>query len=115
MNSVIYAMIYVAGVFVSSVAQILLKKSSGKQYANKLLEYLNPLVIISYAIFFGATFCSIFAYKGVPLSMGPILAASEYFFVAALSKIMLKEAINKKKLIGLATIIFGIILYSIKF
>ena len=114
MNSkVLFTLIYLAGVFISAVAQIILKKSAGKEYESKIREYLNPYVIISYAIFFGATFCTIYAYKEVPLSFGPILAASEYVFVAVLSRIFLKEKINLKKFIGLSIIIAGIIIYSL--
>ena len=98
MNSkIIFSLIYLSGVFISAIAQIILKKSAGKEYESKIREYLNPYVIIAYAIFFGATFCTIYAYKGVPLSFGPILAASEYVFVAVLSKLFLKENINLKK------------------
>lgn len=114
MNSkIIFSLIYLIGVFISAIAQIILKKSAGKEYESKIREYLNPYVIIAYAIFFGATFCTIYAYKGVPLSFGPILAASEYVFVAVLSKLFLKENINLKKFIGLSVIIAGIIIYSL--
>ena len=114
MNSkIIFSLIYLSGVFISAIAQIMLKKSAGKEYESKIREYLNPYVIIAYAIFFGATFCTIYAYKGVPLSFGPILAASEYVFVAVLSKLFLKENINLKKFIGLSVIIAGIIIYSL--
>ena len=114
MNSkIIFSLIYLSGVFISAIAQIILKKSAGKEYESKIREYLNPYVIIAYAIFFGATFCTIYAYKGVPLSFGPILAASEYVFVAVLSKLFLKENINLKKFIGLSVIIAGIIIYTL--
>ena len=114
MNSkIVFSLIYLSGVFISAIAQIILKKSAGKEYESKIREYLNPYVIIAYAIFFGATFCTIYAYKGVPLSFGPILAASEYVFVAVLSKLLLKENINLKKFIGLSVIIAGIIIYSL--
>ena len=114
MNSkILFSIIYISGVFISAVAQILLKKSAGKKYENKIKEYLNPYVIISYAIFFGATFCTIYAYKGIPLSFGPILAALEYIFVAVLSRMFLKERINLKKFIGLSIIVAGVIIYSL--
>ena len=113
MNKTIFILIYLAGVFVSSIAQILLKKSAGKKYESVIKEHLNPYLIISYAIFFGATFCTIYAYKGVPLSFGPIRAASQYVFIAILSKIFLKEKIGLKKFIGLSVIVAGIIVYSL--
>lgn len=108
----LFALVYLAGVFVSAIAQILLKKSAGKTYENKIREYLNPYVVISYAIFFGATLCTIYAYKEVPLSLGPILGATEYIFVAVLSKLLLKEHISLKKFIGLSVIVAGVIIYS---
>lgn len=112
-SKIVFTLVYLGGVFISAIAQIILKKSAGKEYESKIREYLNPYVIIAYAIFFGATFCTIYAYKGVPLSFGPILAASEYVFVAVLSKLFLKENINLKKFIGLSVIIAGIIIYSL--
>ncbi len=101
------------GILISAVAQILLKKSSGREYESKIKEYLNPFVIISYSIFFIATFCSIFAYKEVPLSLGPILGAMEYIFVAVLSRVILKEKVSVKKAIGLAIIVAGVIISAL--
>ena len=112
MSSIIYVLVYLGGVLVSAIAQMLLKKSAKKTYDSKIKEYLNPYVITSYSIFIGATFCTMYAYKGINLSLGPILAASEYIFVAVLSKLVLKEKINKKKLIGLGVICLGIIVFT---
>ena len=114
MNKVlIYSGIYVLGVIISALAQILLKKSADIERENKLKEYLNFKTIFAYSIFFGATLCSVFAYKYVPLSMGPILGTTEYIFVAVLSYFLLKEKISRKKLIGLITIIVGVLIFSI--
>ncbi len=140
-----YVGLYLAGVFISAIAQMMLKKSSSKkakhnlftfmakhmptlteklrQSKNKLVvmarhnkkllaEYLNPFTILAYTIFIVATFLTIFSYKEVPLSMAPILGASEYFFVAALSRIFLGERLNTKKAIGLCVIVVGIVVYS---
>ena len=109
----IYILIFISGTFVSSVSQVILKKSSQKTYESKIKEYLNPRVMGAYTIFFLATLCGIIAYKKIPLSMGPILEASGYFFVAVLSYIFLKEHISKQKIIGLAVIITGIVIYAL--
>ena len=53
------------------------------------------------------------AYKYVPLSMGPILESIGYVFVAVFSYYLLKEIINKRKLIGLIIIVIGVIIFSI--
>ncbi|MBQ7740842.1 MAG: EamA family transporter [Eubacterium sp.] len=112
-EKLLFMFIFVFGVFISSVSQIVLKKSAQKEYSSRIKEYLNPNVICAYIVFFGATLCSILAYKKIPLSLGPILESSGYIFVAVLSYLFLKEKISKKKFIGLAVIIIGIIIYSL--
>lgn len=107
----IYSGIYLIGVIISSFAQILLKKSADTKHENIIKEYLNFKTIFAYAVFFGATLCSVFAYKYVPLSVGPILETTQYIFIAILSYLFLKEKISKKKLIGLITIIVGVLIY----
>ena len=112
-EKILFSLIFVFGVFISSVSQIILKKSAQKEYPNKIREYLNARVIFAYIIFFGATLCSIMAYKVIPLSLGPILESAGYIFVAVLSWLFLKEKITKKKMLGLSIIIIGIIIYSL--
>ena len=108
-----YIGVFIAGVFLSSVSQIMLKASAGKTYPSRLREYLNPLVIFAYVLFFSCTFIGLYALKVVPLSMSPVLEASGYIFVAILSRIILKEKISKKKTLGLGIIIAGILIYAI--
>lgn len=112
-EKVLFMLIFIFGVFISSVSQIFLKKSAEKEYSSWIKEYLNPRVIFAYAVFFAATLCTIIAYKKIPLSLGPILESSGYFFVAVLSYLFLKEKISKKKMLGLAIIIIGIVIYSL--
>ncbi|MGN0502889.1 MAG: EamA family transporter [Ruminococcus sp.] len=112
-EKILFSLIFIFGVFISSVSQILLKKSAQVEYGSKIKEYLNPRVIFAYIIFFGATLCSVLAYTKIPLSFGPILESAGYIFVAILSRLFLKERITKKKLIGLSVIIIGIIIYSL--
>lgn len=111
----VYSLIMISGSLIASVSQIMLKKSAEKQYPSRLKEYLNPLVITAYILFFGTTFISMYALKVVPLSMSPILEASGYIFVAILSYIFLKEKMTKKQLLGMALILTGIVVYSLKF
>lgn len=108
-----YAGLLLLGVFLSAISQVMLKKAALRQYSSKLREYLNPLVIIAYTIFVGTTFLSIYAYKGIPLSMGPVLEATSYIYVTIFGVTIFKEKLNKRKLVGLALIIAGIIIYSL--
>jgi multidrug transporter EmrE-like cation transporter len=91
----------------------MLKTSSDEEHKSFLAEYLNAKVIVAYILFVGATFCGIFAYKGIPLSWGPILETTGYLFVSLLSVVILKEKIGKKKILGLCIIICGIVVYAL--
>ena len=109
----IYSNIMVFSVFISSISQIILKKSTMKEHKNTLGEYLNSYVIIAYAIFFSSTLITIYALKYVPLSMAPIIESTGYIFILVLSRIFLNEKISKKKFFGIITILVGICIFSI--
>ena len=107
-----YVLLFLASVFISSVSQILLKKNAGIVYPNKFREYANVKAAVAYGLFFAASLITVWAYKFVPLSMGPILESSGYFFVTILSVIFLKEKVGLKKGIGLGLILTGIAVFS---
>ena len=108
----IYASIMLAGTFISSIAQVLLKKEAMKPHETVIGEYLNPRVIIAYLIFFASTFLCIYAYKVVPLSMGPILEATGYIYVTIFGITIFKEKISGMKIMALLLIIGGIVIYA---
>lgn len=112
-TTIMYACVLLAGVFISAISQVMLKKAAMKQYESKIKEYMNPLVIIAYIMFVGTTFLSIIAYKGIPLSMGPILEATSYIYVTIFGVKIFHEKMNKKKFAALGFIITGIIIYSV--
>lgn len=109
----LYSLFILFGTFISAISQVMLKKAAMKEYPSKLKEYLNPLVIIAYMIFVVATLCSVVAYKGVPLSLGPVLEATSYIYVTLFGIKFFGEKIDKKKLFALVVIILGIILTSV--
>lgn len=112
MKVLLYSLFILVGTFISSIAQVMLKKSAQKTYENKIAEYLNPLVIIGYAIFFSATFLSILAYKEVPLSMGPVLESTSYIYVTIFGVKIFHEKFNKLKVLALCMIVGGIAIYA---
>lgn len=108
----LFSFIFILSVFISSISQILLKKSAMHKYKSKIQEYLNPIVTISYIMFFSCTFITIIAYRYIPLSWGPILESSGYIFISIMSYLFLKENFTKKNLVGMIVIILGIIVFS---
>lgn len=112
-TTLIYAAVLLLGVFISAISQVMLKKAALRVYESKLKEYMNPLVIFAYVLFVGTTFLSILAYKGIPLSMGPILEATGYIYVTIFGVKVFKEKLNVKKVAALIFIIAGIVIYSV--
>ena len=112
-TEIYYSLFLLVGVFASSLSQVMLKKAALKKYDSKIKEYLNPLVIIAYVIFVGTTFLSIIAYRGIPISMGPVLEATSYIYVTIWGVTIFKEKISFKKVLAIGIIIFGIIVYCV--
>ncbi len=108
-----YGSLILLGTFISAVSQVILKKAAQKTYKSWIYEYLNPMVIIAYGIFFAATILSIMAYKGIPLSMGPVLEATSYIYITFWGVKIFDEKINVRKMCGLILIVTGIVIYSL--
>ena len=103
-----YTLLFLFAVFLASCSQIMLKNSADRAYDNPVREYLNPLVLTAYVLFFGSSLLVVLAYRIIPLSLGPILESAGYVFVAVLSRIFLKERIGGRKLVGIFLILCGI-------
>lgn len=112
-NLLFYSLIYLTGIIISSIAQLLLKKASMIKYDNKIKEYLNLKTIVAYIVFFGATLLSVYSFKGLPLMYGTVIGATEYIFVTLLGYFILKEKINTKTIIGLSLVIIGVIIFFV--
>lgn len=112
-NTILYACVLLMGVFISAISQVMLKKASQKKYDSWLREYLNPLVVFAYILFFGTTLLSIIAYRGIPLSTGPILEATSYIYVTVFGVTIFKEKLNRKKILALLLILCGIVVYAL--
>ena len=110
---IFYIVVFLFSVFVSSVSQIILKKSAQIEYENKLREYLNVRVITAYGMFFLSTLLTMYAYKGVPLSMGVLLESVGYLYIMVLSYFFLGEKVTVYKTIGVVFILLGICCYAL--
>ena len=108
----IFILVVVFGVFISSVSQLLLKKSAVKEQKTLISEYLNAKVIIAYMLFALSVVLNILAMKcGVQLKEIPILESLGYLFVFALSYIYLHERLNRIEIIAFSFITIGIVIF----
>ncbi|MBQ9900812.1 MAG: EamA family transporter [Clostridia bacterium] len=100
-------------VFVASISQAMLKKASGQKQKDLLHEYLNPLTVTAYAMFFCSTLMTMVSLRKVPLAMSPMYESSSYIFVTIFGALFFSEKITVNKLIGLGFILSGIVLLAI--
>ena len=56
---------------------------------------------------------TVWAFKGIPMSYGPILDATGYIFISVFGFIFFKEKLNIRKTAGLIVIISGIVIASL--
>ena len=106
-----YVLLLILAVLVSSISQIILKKSASKTYDSVLKEYLNVYVITGYVLMVISTVLVVLGLKGVPYKNEPIIESLGYLFVMILSNRLLGEKITKKKVLGNALILIGIAVY----
>lgn len=111
-NEWFYYGLYLFSVLVASLSQVILKKSAMIHYDTHLKEYLNPYVIGAYFFFFCSSLFTTFAYRVVPLTLGPVLESTGYIYVGILGILILKERLSRRKIIGNILIISGIFIYA---
>lgn len=107
-----YIGIFLIAVFISSISQVLLKKSAMRQYQCVYQEYLNGMVVGAYFLMALSVLLSVVAYKGIPLSMGPVLDAAGYIFIMFFGIRIFKEKVSIRKIAALVFILMGIFVYS---
>jgi multidrug transporter EmrE-like cation transporter len=110
---VLYSLILLASVLVSAVSQVMLKLSANRTYESAVREYANPLVVGAYALFVVSTLLTVYAYKEVPLSLGPVLEATSYVYVTAFGVLIFHERVGAKKLLALGLIVGGICVFAL--
>lgn len=108
-----YVILLASSVFLSSLSQVLLKKAALRPHKNFVAEYLDWRVLLAYGIFFVCTLLTMFSYKGVPLSMAPVVESTGYLYGTVFAYVFFKEKITRKKLIAIGIIISGVLVSSL--
>lgn len=98
-------------VTIASVSQILLKKSALCKYKSVVREYFNPYVIGGYVFLFLSMLLTVYAYSGMDYKNGPVIEALGNVIVLVLSYLFFKEKISMRKLLGIACIMLGILVF----
>lgn len=110
---ILHAGFMLLSVFLSTISQVMLKKSAKKQHDAWWKEYLNSWVISAYALYIVTTLLAILAYRVIPLSMGIILNATGYFYMAFFGVKLFGEKLTRKRMIALLLLVCGIVIYAL--
>ncbi|MCM1182339.1 MAG: EamA family transporter [Roseburia sp.] len=98
-------------VTIAAVSQILLKKSALRRYSSALREYLNPYVIGGYGLLFLSMLLTVYAYSGMDYKNGPVIESLGNVLVLLLSFVFFRERISARKLLGIAFIMAGTLVF----
>lgn len=108
-----YIIVWIISVLISSIAQVMLKAEANKEHESRIKEYLNPMVVTAYAIFFLSTFLTMYALKYVPLTYSPIIEPLSYIFVPVIGVLVLKEKLSARRVLGIVIMLVGIVIFSL--
>ncbi len=108
----IYGLIAFVVVAIAAGAQMLLKQGARQGYTPWWRQYVNPWVISGYAIMFASMVANIWClHQGLLLKELSIIESMSYFFVPALSWLIFREPITRRKAIAIVVIIIGVIVF----
>lgn len=105
--------IVVFSAFLAACSQVLLKKSAVREYNNKIREYINVYVIVSYMVLFLTSIMNMYALQYIEYKIVPAIGTISYVFVILISRLILKEKINRKKFLGITVILLGIMIFQL--
>ena len=109
---IIYYLLTLVVVIFTSIGHVLLKIAAIRVSGSGGRIYTDPLSILSYGIFAGVAFLSIYAMKGLDLKVFFALNSLTYIFIPVLAFIVLKESFTKNKIIGVFVISLGVLLFN---
>jgi multidrug transporter EmrE-like cation transporter len=96
---------------VAAISQVLLKKSAQKEYPSFIREYLNVLVIGGYGLLVLSMVIGIFCYGGLGYMGVVVMEPIAYIMVMFFSRVIFKEQITVRKIVGMCLIIGGIVVF----
>lgn len=109
----IYLAVALAGVLIASFSQILLKRGAMRPHESFIKDYLNVPVIAGYGMMFISVLFNMIAFKGLAMMTIPVIEALGFVIVPFLSYLFFGEKLTKSKLVGIAVIVAGIVIYNL--
>ena len=109
-----YIAIGYIGVLLAAVAQIILKYGAIKKAHKGLLSFfVNIYTIIGYGLMLGITLINLYIFRFLDFKYVLILLPSTYVLVFLFSALILKEKIDRRKLLQYGIVLIGILVFNL--
>ncbi|MCL2197378.1 MAG: EamA family transporter [Defluviitaleaceae bacterium] len=108
-----YMLVAFSAVVISSLAQVLLKKSSGEKKKHFLFDYLNLKVCTAYGMIFLCIPLMIYAFTGMYYRYGAVIESLAYLLIMMFSRFFLGERITRRRILGNCMIVLGVFIFAI--
>lgn len=97
----------------TGLSQTLLKMGANQSSEKKICAaYLNPYTVTAYSLYVLATLFTVYALKEIPLKLFYTATSIKFVLILVLSRIILREQIDKNKLIAVGLIVTGVIIFN---
>jgi len=109
-SSILYLVLVIAS---TGFSQTLLKLGANQAHEKKLfVAYVNPYTLTAYNLYVLATLFTVYALKDTSLKLFYSTTSLKFVLILILSKLMLQEKIDSKKVIAIGFIVFGVIIFN---
>ena len=98
---------------ITALSQIARKLSANKKHKSIIFEYVNPYVLLSYVGYVLVLAINVIIYTKIDYRFGVVINSLSTVIIMLLSKLVLKETLTKRKIIGNIIIILGIACFTI--
>lgn len=98
---------------ITAFSQILLKKSADIPHKAVIFEYFNPFVVLSYVCYIGVLALNVFIYTRIDYRFGVVINSLSTVFVMVLSRVLLKEKMTLRHILGNSLIVAGIVVFML--
>jgi len=109
---VIQVAIFIAGVCLAAIGQVLMKKGATRG-RSVVRSFFDPFVITGYALMLVSTVTSTIALKVLPLKVTVTLLPLGYIVVVLLSVALLREKMRRHHVWGMLIILIGIVIFNL--
>ncbi len=115
MTALAAAGVFLTGVTMASVGQVLLKKGAVRGRRGTILaSFLDPYVLAGYTLMLASTITSTIALKVLPLSLTVALQPVGYVLVVLLSVTVLSERMRRRHVLGALVILLGVVIFNLE-